>query len=75
MPLYIISAEVLASFTDVNKNIKLIQVGDYEIKLLTFGDNTTIFLRDITLLSMIQVTLKLYEDAFNPEKNFKKGNL
>ena len=75
MPLYIISAEVLASFTDVNKNIKLIQVGDYEIKLLTFGDNTTIFLRDITLRSMIQVTLKLYEDAFNPEKNFKKANL
>ena len=37
------------------------QIGDHEIKIVTFADNTNIFLRDITFLNRIHVTSKLYE--------------
>ena len=50
MLLYIIAAEVLASFINANKKIKGIQIGDHEIKTVNFADNTAIFLRDITCL-------------------------
>ena len=63
MQLYIIAIEVLSSFTNTDKMIKEIQIGDHEIKIVNFADNTTIFLRDITCLSKIQVILKLYENA------------
>ena len=63
MLLYIIAAEVLVSFINANKRIKGIQIGDHEIKIVKFADDTTIFLRDITCLDRMQVTLKLYEDA------------
>ena len=46
MFLYIIAAEVLASFVNANKTIKGIQIGDYEIKIVNFADGTTIFLRE-----------------------------
>ena len=46
--LYIIGAEVLASFINANKRIKGIQVGDHEIKIVNIGDDATIFLRDTT---------------------------
>ena len=70
MLLYIIAAEVLASFINANKRIKGIQIGGYEIKILNLADNTTIFLRDITCLIKIQVNLKLYEDASTSKINF-----
>ena len=61
MLLYIIVAEVLANFINADKRIKGIQIGDHEIKIVNFADNTTIFLRrDITCLKRIQVILKLY---------------
>ena len=63
MLLYIIAAEVLASFINANKRIKGIQIGDHEIKIVNFSDDTTIFLRDITYLKRMQVIFKLYEDA------------
>ena len=37
------------------------EIGDPEIKIVNFTDNTTIFLRDITFLNRIQVILRLYE--------------
>ena len=37
------------------------QIGDHEIKIGNFTDNTTIFLRDITCLNRMQVILTLYE--------------
>ena len=43
------------------KRIKGIQIGDYEIKIVNFAGNTTIFLRDITCFNRIQVILRLYE--------------
>ena len=37
------------------------QIGDHEIKIVNFTENTTIFLRDITCLKRIQMILRLYE--------------
>ena len=73
MLLYIIVAEVLAIFINANKRIKGIQIGDHEIKIVNFADNSTIFLRDITCLDRIQVILKLYEDASSSKINFSKS--
>ena len=72
MLLYIISAEVLASFINVNKWIRGIQIGDYEKKALNFADDINISSRDITCLIRIQVFLKLYEDASSSRTNFSK---
>ena len=66
-------SEVLASFINANKRIIGIQIGDHEIKIVNFADDTTIFLRDITCLDRIQVILKLYEDASNSKINFSKS--
>ena len=51
MLLYILSAEVLASFADSDERINEIQFGDHEIKIANFVDNTSIYLRGITCLS------------------------
>ena len=59
--LYDIMAEVLANLINVDERIKGIQIGNYEIKIVNFADNTTIFLRDITCLNRMQVILRLYE--------------
>ena len=50
MLLYIIAAELLASFIHANKRIKRIQIGEHEIKIVNFAHDTTIFLRDIPAL-------------------------
>ena len=64
MLLYNIAPEVLVNFMNADKRIKGIQIGDREIKIVNFADNTIIFLRrDITCLNRIQVILKLYENA------------
>ena len=64
MLLYNIAAEVLSNLVNVDKRIKGIQIGDHDIKMVNFADNTTIFLRDITrLLNRIKVILKPYENA------------
>ena len=46
MLLCIIAAEVLAISINTDKRIKGIQTGDYEIKIVNFANDTTIFLRD-----------------------------
>ena len=43
--LYNIAAEVLSNFINTDKSFKGIQIGDHEIKVVNFADNTTIFLR------------------------------
>ena len=63
MLLCIIAIEVLANFLNTDKMIKGIQIGDHEIKIVNVADDTTIFLRDITCLYIVQVILKLYENA------------
>ena len=61
--LYNIAAEVLVNLINADKSIKGMQIGDHDIKIVNFADNTTIFLRDITCLNRIQVILKQYENA------------
>ena len=51
------AAEVLVNLINVDKRIKGIQTGDHDIKMVNFADNTTIFLRAITVI------LKPYENA------------
>ena len=63
MLLYNIAAEVLANLINVDKRIKGIQIGDHDIKMVNFADNTIIFLRDITSLrNRIQVIFETYEN-------------
>ena len=59
--LYNIAAEVFDNLINAYKRIKGIQVGDHEIKIVSFTGNTTIFVRNITCLNRIQVILRLYE--------------
>ena len=54
MLLYIIADEVLANFINPNERIKAIQLGDHEIKIVSFADDTTIFLGGITCLNGIK---------------------
>ena len=63
MLLYVIVAEVLASFISASKMIKGIQIRDHEIKILNFANNSSIFLRDIIRLIRRQMILKLSDDA------------
>ena len=63
MLLYTFAAEILVNLINADKRIKGIQIGDHDIKIVNFADNTTIFLRDITCLNRIQVILKPYENA------------
>ena len=58
-----IVAEVLANFINADKNLKEIQRGDHEIKIVNFTDNTIIFLRYITCLNRMQVILRRCENA------------
>ena len=59
--LYDIVAEVLANLVNADKGLKEYKIGDHEIKIVKFTDNTTIFLRDITCPNRIRVVLRLYE--------------
>ena len=61
MLLYNFVDDLLANLTNADKRIKGIQIGDHQIKIVNFTDNTTIFIRDITCLNRIQVILRLYE--------------
>ena len=58
---YNIVAAVLVSFINADKRIK--GIGDHEIKTVSFTDNTTILLRDITCLNRRQVILRRYEKS------------
>ena len=72
--LYNIAAEVLANLINADKRIKGIQIGDHEIKIVNFTDNTIIFLRDITCLNRIKVILRLYEkDKLVQREFFQKA--
>ena len=71
--LYIMAAEVLANFIDVDKRMKGVQIGDHEIKLVNFADEINIFFREITCLHRIQAILKLYEEDSSPKINFSKS--
>ena len=73
MLLYVIAAEVLANFIIVDKRIPGVQIGDQEVKLVNFADDTTIFLSDISSLNRLQTILKIYEDASSSKINCGKS--
>ena len=50
MLLYNNVAEVLGNLNNADEKIKGIQIGDHDIKIANYTDNTTIFLRDFTLI-------------------------
>ena len=53
---------------------KGIQIGDHDIKIVNFANNTSIVLRDITSLNRLQVILKLYGHRASSSKvNFSKA--
>ena len=52
-------AEVLLIFIDVNTNIIGIQIGDHEMVVVDFADDTTIFLRNFSFLTKIELVLEL----------------
>ena len=58
MLLHNIVNEALANLVNTDKRIKGIQIGDHDIKIVNFTDNTAIFLRDITCLNRIHVIWK-----------------
>ena len=53
--------------------IKGIHIGDHEIKIVYFADNIIIYLKDISCLNGIHLTLKLYEDASSSKVNLSKS--
>ena len=57
--LYNIEAEVVTNLINADKRIKRIQIGDHDIKIVSFTDNTTIFLRDFTCLNRVQMSLRV----------------
>ena len=61
MLLYNIAAEVLGNLINADKRIKGIHVGDHEIKIVNYTNNTTTFFRDINCLNRIQVDLRLHD--------------
>ena len=70
MLLYITVAEVLAIFIDVEYKI-----GDHEIKIVNFADDTTILLRDVNCLAKIELILELSQKASSSKINFSKSTL
>ena len=73
--LYIIVAEVLAICTDTDTRIKGIQMGDYEIKIVNIADDTTIFVRDISCLTRIELILNYIKQLLGQKFTFKKPGL
>ena len=57
MLLYIIVAVVLANFIIAEKRVKGVQIGIQEIKIVSFADDTTIFLKGIDCLNRIETIL------------------
>ena len=57
MLLYITVVKVLAIFINADTRIKRVQIGDHETKQI-FPMTPPLFLRDISCLTRMQVTLK-----------------
>ena len=73
MLLWIIVTEVLAIFIDADMRVKDIQIGDHEIKIVNFANDTTIFLRDFSCLTKVEWILKLSQKTSSSKINFSKS--
>ena len=45
-------------FIDANTKIKVMQIGDHEIKIVNFADDTTIFSRGFSCLTKTELILE-----------------
>ena len=72
MLLQIILVEVLAIFIDADMRIKDIQIGDHDIKIVNFAYDTTIFLRDFSCHTKIELILELSQKSSSSKINFQK---
>ena len=71
--LSIIVAVVLAVYIDGDMSIKGIQIVDNENKRVNFADGTTIFLRNFSCLTKIELILELSKKACSSNLNFSKN--
>ena len=71
----IIANEVLVIFIGADTRIKVIQIGDHEIKIVNFADDTPFFLRDFSCFRKINLILKLCEKASSSKINFSKNQV
>ena len=53
--------------------IRGVQIGDHEIKIVNFANDTNIFLRDFSCLTKIELILELSQKASSSEINFSKS--
>ena len=65
-------AEVLAISIDADMRIKGIQIGDHKIKIVNFAYDTTIFSRDFSYLTKIELILQLSQKPSSSKINFQK---
>ena len=73
MLLWVIATEVLAIFIDADTRIKDIQIGDHEIKIVNFANDTTIFLWDFSCLTKLEWVLELSQKTSSSKINFSKS--
>ena len=66
-------AEVLPIFIEADTRIKGIQIRDHEVKIVNFAHNTTIFLRDFSYLTKIELILELPQKSSSSKINFQKA--
>lgn len=72
----LIVVEAIQIFIDADTKIKDMQTGDYEIRIVNFDDDTTIFLREFTCRTKIELFLKLCEQpSSSKKKKIKKPDL
>ena len=74
--LCIIVAKILAILNDADTRIKNMNIEDHENKIVNFDDDTTIFLREFTCHTKIELFLKLCEQpSSSKKKEIKKPDL
>ena len=55
------------------QGIQGVQIGDQEIKIVNYADDTNFFWGDINSFLRLKPILTLYEKASNPKINFSKN--
>ena len=65
--------DVFAIFIDPGTKIKGMQIGDHEIKIVNFANDTSIFFRDFGCLAKRELILDLSQKACSSKINFSKS--